>query len=443
MQMTSEITLLLANAFFKPCENAFQQFLLNLPKYALEFLWILQFYLFIFISILQLGSFYAAWYRNRKEEFPTGVNFFEPEVSVIVCTKDEEDNIGRLLNGLIQQEYPKEKYEIIVVDESTDKTPEIVQDIIQNNSKTKISLLSRFELPPKPENYNPVAYGITQAVLRAKYEIIIVTEADCVHAPQYLRFFVQPYNPNYSRRHVGAVGSHPVFIGETKNTLGANIQRLDFSGNVFHNFAGLDAVRDRAGVSTGLWGGSLSFKKSVFQDIGGYEGIEHHHVHDIMITDRIVKHNYRVIMLFDRRVKVETIASPTVKAAINQRFRWYKAIFSIGRWDAIMGPTLYSLLPWLFENIAILLIITSGVLLIFPNPFHMPHELIFTLILMASLLVILYVYRYIRFYQISHYRIFLKEWKNKKTAILLFGFVEWINNWVFFLSVFRRTIIWR
>jgi len=420
-----------------------QQVLIELPRNALHFLWGVQYGALVFISIVNCFSYLLTWYRgNRKDDFPTGIGFFEPEVSIIVCTKNEEDNIGRLLGGLIKQEYPPEKFEIIVVDESTDRTVEIVKKIQKETKLPQIHLLERKKLPPKPENFNPVAYGITLGVQHAKHEIIVITEADCIHPQEYLRYFIQPYNPNYSRRPMGAVGSHPIFVSENGNTVVANMQRLDYSGNVFHNFAALDTIRNKAGMSIGLWGGSLSFKKSVFYEIGGFSGIEHYLVQDIMITDKIVKHGYRIMMLFDPRVKVETIASPTMQAAISQRFRWYKGMLSTN-WQFITASTVFSFLPFFFENIAAFLIGSSLFYLLVPNPFHFPHELIFTVIFSTSCLVVLYVYRYVRLYQISKSRIMLKKWKNNIFAILLYGFWEWLINWIFFLSLFRKTIIWR
>lgn len=48
------------------------------------------------------------------------------DVSVIITTKNEEENIANCLESIKQQTYPQEKIEIIVVDNnSVDKTKEI------------------------------------------------------------------------------------------------------------------------------------------------------------------------------------------------------------------------------------------------------------------------------------------------------------------------------
>ncbi|MHA1146266.1 MAG: glycosyltransferase, partial [Candidatus Helarchaeota archaeon] len=64
--------------------------------------------------------------RKGFQELRHGIKF-EPEVSVIVCTKNEEKNIATVLSSLLAVDYPKDKYEILIVDESKDRTPEIVR----------------------------------------------------------------------------------------------------------------------------------------------------------------------------------------------------------------------------------------------------------------------------------------------------------------------------
>ncbi len=56
-----------------------------------------------------------------------------PIVSVIVVTRNEEKNISRCLESLIAQDYPKDRYELIVVDgASTDRTQRICQVIAES-----------------------------------------------------------------------------------------------------------------------------------------------------------------------------------------------------------------------------------------------------------------------------------------------------------------------
>lgn len=76
------------------------------------------------------------------------------KISIVLTTKNEEKNIGKLLDSLMNQENP---YEIIVVDsDSTDKTQDIVKGFSKKNKNIKL-----FSYPStRAESMN---YGIKQA----------------------------------------------------------------------------------------------------------------------------------------------------------------------------------------------------------------------------------------------------------------------------------------
>ncbi|MBU4481653.1 glycosyltransferase [Patescibacteria group bacterium] len=59
-----------------------------------------------------------------------------PLVSVVITTKSEEKNIENCLKSILNQTYPRDKIEIIVVDNnSSDRTKEIVQTFKQSTLK--------------------------------------------------------------------------------------------------------------------------------------------------------------------------------------------------------------------------------------------------------------------------------------------------------------------
>ena len=65
-----------------------------------------------------------------------------PFVSALLVTRNEEKFIERALSSLLEQDYPKEKYEIIIIDGcSTDKTVDIIKGIIQNR-EVKVKILN-------------------------------------------------------------------------------------------------------------------------------------------------------------------------------------------------------------------------------------------------------------------------------------------------------------
>jgi len=62
------------------------------------------------------------------------------KISIIVPVYNGEETIEECLNGLVNQDYPKKNYEIIVIDgASTDRTPEIVRNLLKKAEKVGIS----------------------------------------------------------------------------------------------------------------------------------------------------------------------------------------------------------------------------------------------------------------------------------------------------------------
>jgi succinoglycan biosynthesis protein ExoA len=100
-----------------------------------------------------------------------------PYVSVIMPVRNEEAFIGRSLEAVAAQNYPKDRIQLIVADGmSTDSTREIVQ-----------SFRNRFDetiLIDNPGQIVPV--GMNAALKKAKGEIIVRVDGHCEIAPDYI-----------------------------------------------------------------------------------------------------------------------------------------------------------------------------------------------------------------------------------------------------------------
>src|SRR5260221_12559608 len=93
-------------------------------------------YLFTLISCLLFAVYgvLIAWYLRAWKSIP----FFQSpnsrdhrtRISVIVPARNEEQNIINCLNSLARQTYPKDLYQVIVIDDhSTDRTAIMVEDL--------------------------------------------------------------------------------------------------------------------------------------------------------------------------------------------------------------------------------------------------------------------------------------------------------------------------
>lgn len=103
-----------------------------------------------------------------------------PFISVVVTVYNREDTIGLCLEALLKQDYPREKFEIIVVDNnSADKTPELAK---------------RYPVRFYTEKRRGHSFALNEGVKRAKGEIIAFIDSDAVAAGDWLRNLIQGFD---------------------------------------------------------------------------------------------------------------------------------------------------------------------------------------------------------------------------------------------------------
>jgi chlorobactene glucosyltransferase len=101
-----------------------------------------------------------------------------PLISVLIPARNEEDNIEKCVTSLLQSEYPR--LEIIVLDDnSTDGTHEIVKQLSRRHKKLRI--IKGKELPPGWNGKNWACQQLSQA---AGGDWFLFTDADTTHRPQ-------------------------------------------------------------------------------------------------------------------------------------------------------------------------------------------------------------------------------------------------------------------
>ncbi len=107
------------------------------------------------------------------------INTF-PKISVLVPVRNEQDTIGKCLQGLLAQDCPD--YEIIVLDDnSTDRSRDIIVDMQKNSS---IRLVDGEPVKPGWTGKN---YACHQLLKAATGEIVIFTDADNFHDTHALK----------------------------------------------------------------------------------------------------------------------------------------------------------------------------------------------------------------------------------------------------------------
>jgi succinoglycan biosynthesis protein ExoA len=106
-----------------------------------------------------------------------------PYVSLAIPVRDEERSIESCLAGVLAQDYPRDRFEVLVVDGcSTDRTRELVEEIAAR-ADVPIRLLDN------PTRTTPA--GLNRALAAARGEFFVRVDGHSVPAPRYVRRCVE------------------------------------------------------------------------------------------------------------------------------------------------------------------------------------------------------------------------------------------------------------
>lgn len=95
-------------------------------------------------------------------------------VSVVVCARDEEDNLRTLLPLLLTQDYPQ--YEVVVVnDGSQDETEYLLEDLKRTHPHLKV-----VNLKENVNFFKGKKLALAVGIKSASYDTLLLTDADCV-----------------------------------------------------------------------------------------------------------------------------------------------------------------------------------------------------------------------------------------------------------------------
>ena len=130
-------------------------------------------------------------------------------VSIGVCAYNEEKNIGRLLNALLNQKTSKiDICEIIVVSSgSTDKTDDIVMEFSKKDDRVRLIT------QPKREGK---ASAVNVFLRNANGEICVLESADTVPLRDTIEKLCLPFYD----RNVGMTGGHPIPVNDRSTFMG-------------------------------------------------------------------------------------------------------------------------------------------------------------------------------------------------------------------------------
>jgi glycosyltransferase involved in cell wall biosynthesis len=268
----------------------------------------------VFISQLIFGF-------DKVSSFESTNEIPKTSFSIIVPFRNEEKNIGKLLQSISKLNYPTELFEIIMIDDfSEDGSERIYNNWRMENGLIQSTLLESLRLSNSPKKD-----AILRAIPIVKNEWIITTDADCMVNKNWLNALDNYIQKMAPKMVVGAV------VYKTKN-------------NWFHHFQHLDLL-SLQGATIGSFGigkpfmcngANFAYTKNIFEELGGFGGINKQASGDdvLLLQKALLTHSEKVYYLKNPAFIVKTKPEKDLVKLFMQRVRWasktndYKNIYA-------------------------------------------------------------------------------------------------------------------
>lgn len=228
-------------------------------------------------------------------------------VSVIIAARNEELNIRRTIESILNQNFPAELLELIIIDDHSDDDTSAIVRTYANSGVQLIQLNENGRM----NSYKKLA--ISRAIACCKGEIIITTDADCRMGPDWLRTVIGTFE-----RDDRFMLSSPVVYSEEKSFF-ERLQTLEFLYLIGLGAAGIGNRKP-----TTCNGANLAYRKDIFNEMGGFKGIDELASGDDELFLHKVAEKYpdKIGFCKSREAIVYTDAKPDLKSFISQRRRW-------------------------------------------------------------------------------------------------------------------------
>ncbi len=283
----------------------------------------------VFVVYLVKGWF------SIKAISPAVKTSFSTRVTILIAARNEGESIHLTIGDILAQDYPKHLLEVIIVDDhSTDNTAAVIESFAGQG----ITLLKLNEDQPL-NSYKKKA--ITEAIQLSTGELMVATDADCRMNSKWISTIV-----NYYETENPVLISSPVTFFQEKSVFEL-MQTLEFSFLI-----GIGAAFIGNGRASTCNGANMAYRKDVFNEVGGFKGIDQLASGDdeLLLQKVAVRYPGRIGFIKQTDAIVYTHAKPNLKEFMQQRKRWASK-FTVYKDKKIV---IIGLIFWLF-NVSMLL----------------------------------------------------------------------------------------
>jgi len=278
---------------------------------------------FIVLFILAAYGAHRYWlvylyYKHKKNKTTEPAAHFQfdelPRVTVQLPIFNEQYVVDRLLDAVCRLDYPKEKLDIQLLDDSTDETVEVARILVDRYAALghPVTYLHR----DNREGYK--AGALAEGLKTAKGEFIAIFDADFVPPPDFLLKCIH----HFTDPKVGMVQTRWTHINRNYSLL-TEVEAILLDGHFVLEHSG----RARSGVFFNFNGTAGMWRRCTIDEAGGWE-------HDTLTEDTDLSYRaqlkgWKFLYLQDVECPAELPVEMT--AFKTQQARWAKGLIQVSK----------------------------------------------------------------------------------------------------------------
>lgn len=272
----------------------------------------------VWITYVYIGYPLLAWLLSVLVGRQVNKSDITPRVTVLTAAYNEADCIGRTVQNKLDQEYPADLLDVIVIsDESSDGTDDIVR-----------SLGPRVQLIRQTPRAGKTA-ALNLAVARAAGEILVFSDANSMYAPDTIRRLVS----NFADPAVGYVTGKMLYVNEDGSLVGDGCSAY----MKYENW--LRASESRLAAVIGVDGGVDAVRRSVYRPMRADQQP------DFVLPLSVAGQAYRVV--YEPTATLHESALSEHDAEYRMRVRvTLRALWALWDMRHLMNPLRYGLLAF-------------------------------------------------------------------------------------------------
>lgn len=263
-------------------------------------------YTSIYIGLVATSFYILSFFEGRKKQLLLFSDDELPTVSVIIPAYNEEKTIEKTLKSILASDYPRNKFEVIVVNNNSK------DDTLKIAEKYQSKIVKVYT-----EKNQGKGFALNLGIKKSKGEILFTMDADTRVEPYSLKSMVRYFKDK------DVMSVCPAMVVEKPNNILQRVQYIEYVLGLFlrKTFAFLDAVHITPGAFS-------AYRRDFFNKHGGYK--VDNITEDLELSLRIQYNGYRIEN--DPNAPAYTTVPSKFSHLLKQRRRWSVGLMK-NLWD--------------------------------------------------------------------------------------------------------------